>query len=82
MLGQDESKKLAVGKPEDKYDFYLRASGLKAVLEELKAANVYSVRETDKTSQNRQSCKASRPQRWLGSRGMVFDWLPSHSPYL
>ena len=41
MLGQDESKKLAVGKASDKYDFYLRASGLKMVLSELKLANDY-----------------------------------------
>ena len=40
----DESKKLAVGKSEDKYDFYLRASGLKSV----RATQTFSHRRAER----------------------------------
>ena len=38
VLGQDDSKKLATGTDDYKYQFYLRASGLQTVLDQLKAA--------------------------------------------
>jgi chromosome segregation ATPase len=38
VLGQDDSKKLATGSDDYKYQFYLRASGLQTVLDQLKAA--------------------------------------------
>lgn len=38
VLGQDDSKKLATGSEEYKYQFYLRATGLQTVLDQLKAA--------------------------------------------
>ena len=38
VLGQDDSKKLATGTDDYKYQFYLRASGLQTVLNQLKSA--------------------------------------------